>query len=243
MPPPTQARVSAASVLVADESRTQPVRHDPRRRLAADRTRARRDPPAARPCVAARPASRGRPRSICTARRTATTLDSVGILPPSPINLFSAGAPIPIWVRNDLPYPVNVVLLRDTRRSAPRRHAGERGHRRTAEQHARAGARPGTRRQRRGHACSCSCAAAPSSRSAVRRSSTSTSARTGRASASSCCRCSSAASSLLGVVRTVLRLRADAGGARGHAAATAERDAERRSRRRARVAARRPRRR
>jgi hypothetical protein len=41
---------------------------------------------------------------------SATTLDSVGILPPSPINLFSAGAPIPIWVRNDLPYPVNVVL-------------------------------------------------------------------------------------------------------------------------------------
>ncbi|HYI51079.1 MAG TPA: DUF6049 family protein [Microbacterium sp.] len=41
---------------------------------------------------------------------TATTLDSVGILPPSPINLFSAGAPIPIWVRNDLPYPANVVL-------------------------------------------------------------------------------------------------------------------------------------
>jgi hypothetical protein len=35
----------------------------------------------------------------------------VGILPPSPINLFSAGAPIPIWVRNDLPYPVNVVLF------------------------------------------------------------------------------------------------------------------------------------
>lgn len=42
---------------------------------------------------------------------TATTLDSVGILPPSDINLFSAGAPIPIWVRNDLDYPVNVVLF------------------------------------------------------------------------------------------------------------------------------------
>lgn len=41
---------------------------------------------------------------------TTVTLDSVGILPPSPINLFSAGAPIPIWVRNDLPYPANVVL-------------------------------------------------------------------------------------------------------------------------------------
>ena len=41
---------------------------------------------------------------------TTTTLDSVGILPPSPLNLFSAGAPIPVWVRNDLPYPVTVVL-------------------------------------------------------------------------------------------------------------------------------------
>jgi hypothetical protein len=41
---------------------------------------------------------------------TVTTLDSVGILPPSAINLFSAGAPIPIWVRNDLPYPAKVVL-------------------------------------------------------------------------------------------------------------------------------------
>jgi hypothetical protein len=41
---------------------------------------------------------------------TRTTLDSVGILPPSPANLLTAGAPIPIWVRNDLPYPVNVVL-------------------------------------------------------------------------------------------------------------------------------------
>jgi hypothetical protein len=42
---------------------------------------------------------------------TTITLDSVGILPPSPINLFSAGAPIPIWVRNELPYPANVVLF------------------------------------------------------------------------------------------------------------------------------------
>lgn len=41
---------------------------------------------------------------------SATTLDSVGILPPTPINLFTAGAPLPVWVRNDLPYPVNVVL-------------------------------------------------------------------------------------------------------------------------------------
>lgn len=51
-------------------------------------------------------------RTALTAHRTAsaTTLDSVGILPPTPINLFTAGAPLPVWVRNDLPYPVNVVL-------------------------------------------------------------------------------------------------------------------------------------
>ena len=54
--------------------------------------------------------SSGRPPSTEHRAATATTLDSVGILPPSPINLFSAGAPIPVWVRNDLPYPVNVVL-------------------------------------------------------------------------------------------------------------------------------------
>lgn len=41
---------------------------------------------------------------------TAVTLDSVGILPPSSVNLFSADAPLPVWVRNDLPYPVTVVL-------------------------------------------------------------------------------------------------------------------------------------
>jgi len=42
---------------------------------------------------------------------TAETLDSVGILPPSQIQLISSGAGIPVWVRNDLPYPVTVQLL------------------------------------------------------------------------------------------------------------------------------------
>jgi hypothetical protein len=41
---------------------------------------------------------------------TATTLDSVGIVPPTPINFLTSTAPLPFWVRNDLPYPVNVVL-------------------------------------------------------------------------------------------------------------------------------------
>lgn len=42
--------------------------------------------------------------------QTRARLDSVGILPPSTIQLFAYGAGVPVWVRNELPYPVNVVL-------------------------------------------------------------------------------------------------------------------------------------
>lgn len=42
---------------------------------------------------------------------SAAALDSVGILRASPIQLITSGAVIPVWVRNDLPYPVNVTLL------------------------------------------------------------------------------------------------------------------------------------
>lgn len=42
---------------------------------------------------------------------SATTLSSVGILPPSTTNLISSGAKLQFWVRNDLPYPVNVVFV------------------------------------------------------------------------------------------------------------------------------------
>ncbi|MGM1018454.1 MAG: DUF6049 family protein [Actinomycetota bacterium] len=42
--------------------------------------------------------------------QTRTTLDAVGIQPPSPVQLISAAAPLPVWVRNDLPWPVNVRL-------------------------------------------------------------------------------------------------------------------------------------
>ncbi len=43
--------------------------------------------------------------------RSARTLSSVGILPPSTTNLLSADAKLQFWVRNDLPYPVNVVFI------------------------------------------------------------------------------------------------------------------------------------
>lgn len=39
-----------------------------------------------------------------------TTLDAVGVQEPSPIQLFTSAAPLPVWVRNDLPWPVNVQL-------------------------------------------------------------------------------------------------------------------------------------
>ncbi|MFV0319476.1 MAG: DUF6049 family protein, partial [Microbacterium sp.] len=42
---------------------------------------------------------------------TTTTLGAVSIVPPSHINLFNASAPLQFWVRNELPYPVNVVLF------------------------------------------------------------------------------------------------------------------------------------
>jgi hypothetical protein len=41
---------------------------------------------------------------------TRTTLDSVGLVPSSPINLYGANVGLRVWVRNDLPYPVNLVL-------------------------------------------------------------------------------------------------------------------------------------
>ncbi|GAA5195044.1 hypothetical protein GCM10025773_00100 [Microbacterium jejuense] len=41
---------------------------------------------------------------------TRTTLDSVSLLPTTPTNLFGSRAPLQFWVRNDLPYPVNLVL-------------------------------------------------------------------------------------------------------------------------------------
>ncbi|WP_424936834.1 MULTISPECIES: DUF6049 family protein [Bacteria] len=40
---------------------------------------------------------------------TRKTLDAVGIQPSNPI-LISAAVDVPIWLRNDLPYPVNVVM-------------------------------------------------------------------------------------------------------------------------------------
>ncbi|HWV48177.1 MAG TPA: DUF6049 family protein, partial [Microbacterium sp.] len=49
---------------------------------------------------------------------TATTLDSVAIQDPAPIQLISANVDLPVWIRNDLPWPVKLDL--EVRPSDPR---------------------------------------------------------------------------------------------------------------------------
>lgn len=44
------------------------------------------------------------------AERVSTTLSSVSIQQPQPVQLFTSAAPLPVWVRNDLPWPVTVTL-------------------------------------------------------------------------------------------------------------------------------------
>ncbi|WP_429459041.1 DUF6049 family protein [Microbacterium sp. ZKA21] len=49
---------------------------------------------------------------------TVTTLDSVAIQDPAPIQLISANVDLPVWIRNDLPWPVKLNL--EVRPSDPR---------------------------------------------------------------------------------------------------------------------------
>ncbi|UYO97135.1 DUF6049 family protein [Microbacterium sp. M28] len=44
---------------------------------------------------------------------TVTTLGSVGVQEPAPIQLISANVDLPVWIRNDLPWPVNLMLRVD----------------------------------------------------------------------------------------------------------------------------------
>jgi len=107
---PDEARVAAASALVAGEAqltRFSSVLDDPTQITGPERTEMlqllgegwRGDPDAWGVALSDHAAA------------TAETLDSVGILRASPIQLITSGAVIPVWIRNDLPYPVNVTLL------------------------------------------------------------------------------------------------------------------------------------
>ena len=108
------ARVAAASALFADEHALARVRDGPRRPGAADRTRAGRRSCSCWATAGSPSRRRGRPAAWPTRsrpRRRRPTLDSVGILPPEHDPAVQRRTPIcRFWVRNDLPYPVNVVL-------------------------------------------------------------------------------------------------------------------------------------
>lgn len=43
--------------------------------------------------------------------RVSSTLASVSVQKPKPVQLFTSAAPLPVWVRNDLPWPVTVNLF------------------------------------------------------------------------------------------------------------------------------------
>ncbi len=44
-------------------------------------------------------------------KATADTVSAVEILQPTPVSLASSGAPLGVWIRNDLPYPIDVDLM------------------------------------------------------------------------------------------------------------------------------------
>jgi len=50
-------------------------------------------------------------RTAAHAERLAATLSSVSVQKPKPVQLFTSAAPLPVWVRNDLPWPVSVNLF------------------------------------------------------------------------------------------------------------------------------------
>lgn len=107
---PDEPRVAAASALVSDEAALKEfssVLDDPSQLTGPERA-----------AILQLLGEAWRPQPdawgvALTAHReaSAAVLDSVGILRASPIQLITSGAVIPVWVRNDLPYPVNVTLF------------------------------------------------------------------------------------------------------------------------------------
>jgi hypothetical protein len=107
---PDEARVAAASALIADEAALADFAS------ILDDPGALRQPERAEILQLLGEAWRPEPVEWAAALAThraesAQTLDSVGIIRASPIQLITTGAVIPVWVRNDLPYPANVTLF------------------------------------------------------------------------------------------------------------------------------------
>ena len=112
---PDAARASSLSTLLADEDALEAfgtILEDPQVLLAPERIRILR--------VLGVGLSDAQFESAVADHRaaTATTLDSVAIQDPAPIQLISANVDLPVWIRNDLPWPVTLDL--EVRPSDPR---------------------------------------------------------------------------------------------------------------------------
>nr|WP_277924992.1 DUF6049 family protein [Microbacterium ureisolvens] len=113
---PSQERAAAASALVADESelaRFATILDTPSLLTGPERAEILQLLGVAWIGDAAWPAALADHRQA-----SVDTLDSVALLPTSPSDLYGSSAALRFWVRNDLPYPVNLVLY--TTRDNPR---------------------------------------------------------------------------------------------------------------------------
>lgn len=104
--PPSAARATTLQALLGEEDDLRSfasILDDPQLLLTPERIRLMR-------VIAVGAAGRFDDAVAEHRARTAATLDAVGVQQPSAIQLFTSAAPLPVWVRNDLPWPVNVRL-------------------------------------------------------------------------------------------------------------------------------------
>ncbi|MFE6734512.1 DUF6049 family protein [Microbacterium sp. NPDC057650] len=112
---PEQGRATSLQAMLDDETRLRAfstILEQPLVLLAPERTQVLR-------VIGVGVSEKAFPKQV-VAHRSATveTLGAVGIQDPGPVQLFTSAAPLPVWIRNDLPWPVNLTLF--TEPSDPR---------------------------------------------------------------------------------------------------------------------------
>lgn len=112
---PEQGRATSLQAMLEDETRLQAfssILEQPLLLLAPERTQLLR-------VIGVGVGEKAFPKQVTTHRSaTVETLGAVGIQDPGPVQLFTSAAPLPVWIRNDLPWPVNLRLF--TEPSDPR---------------------------------------------------------------------------------------------------------------------------
>ncbi|REJ06198.1 hypothetical protein DY023_06915 [Microbacterium bovistercoris] len=118
---PDETRAAALQTMLDDETRLQAfssILEQPLALLAPERNQMLR-------VIGVGVSDKAFPKRVAEHRsQTVDTLGSVGIQDPAPVQLFTSAAPLPVWIRNDLPWPVNLTLI--TQPSDPRLSVQER---------------------------------------------------------------------------------------------------------------------